>query len=134
MLVNDFITAINNGTAKVLTVEAAKSLKGKKIYWFYFGYEHNAAQVYELVVGDIVTEIDYYSNEPVKGWASRADEWRATMTPEKLKEVTENLLLLDNNGNNTYIISHNDHHFDERTFTCSDADRCVYFIECESCE
>lgn len=38
MKTNEFIHRIENGEAKVLTVEEAKKLKGKKIYWFYFGY------------------------------------------------------------------------------------------------
>lgn len=36
MKTNEFIHRIENGEAKVLTVEEAKKLKGKKIYWFYF--------------------------------------------------------------------------------------------------
>ena len=57
MKTNEFIHRIENGEAKVLTVEEAKKLKGKKIYWFYFGYSGNENEVQEMKVGDIVSEL-----------------------------------------------------------------------------
>lgn len=67
MKTNEFIHRIENGEAKVLTVEEAKKLKGKKIYWFYFGYSGNENEVQEMKVGDIVSELEYYSNQPCEG-------------------------------------------------------------------
>lgn len=52
MKTNEFIHRIENGEAKVLTVEEAKKLKGKKIYWFYFGYSGNENEVQEMKVGE----------------------------------------------------------------------------------
>lgn len=37
MRTSDFIKQIENGNAKVLTVEAARNLKGKKIIYAYLG-------------------------------------------------------------------------------------------------
>lgn len=42
MTIAEFIEAIDNGRAKVLTVERAKGLKGRRIYWMYFGYKGNS--------------------------------------------------------------------------------------------
>lgn len=39
MTITKFIEAINNGRAKVLTLEKAKELKGRRIYWMYFGHK-----------------------------------------------------------------------------------------------
>lgn len=42
MTIAEFIEAIDNGRAKVLTLEKAKGLKGRRIYWMYFGYKGNS--------------------------------------------------------------------------------------------
>ena len=51
------------------------------------------------------------------------------MTEEQLKEKENTLLLLDENGKNNFICAHvNSGLFDDPTFTCSDADREVYYV------
>jgi hypothetical protein len=45
-------SAINNGTAQILTVDLAKELKGKKIITKYFGYRGQYG-VDEFIIGDI---------------------------------------------------------------------------------
>lgn len=130
MNVKDFIEKIDNKEAKVLTVELAKQLKGKKIYWFYFGYSGNERQVYEMVVGDIVSELDYYSTQPCDGYSSRAEYWKSYMTDKQLKEKENTLLLLNAGGGTDFIYVHlNSVFFREPTFTCSDEDREVFYIE-----
>lgn len=42
MTIAEFIEAINNGRAKVLTLEKAKELKGRRIYWMHSGYKGNS--------------------------------------------------------------------------------------------
>lgn len=127
----EFIKKIENGEAKVLTVEVAKSLKGKRIAWMYFGYRENLNTVEELTVGDIVSELDYQETQPLRGYKSKADYWRSYMTPRQLDEAKTKLLLLNDKGENVYICAYPvyDNYFEEPTFTCSDADREVYYIE-----
>jgi len=94
--------AVNNKTAKVLTEELAKGLKGKRIATLYFGYRgQNGTD--EFIVGDVVEK-----------------DWNAG-SEKRIKE------LLREDGSETYIRLHfmlgNDF------FSCSDSDREVFFIE-----
>ena len=68
METSEFIRKIEVGEAKVLTVEAARSLKGKRILWMYFGYEGNENVVEEMNVGGITTKYDYAKKQPMKGY------------------------------------------------------------------
>lgn len=129
MTTKEFNQKIKDGEAKVLTLEAAKELKGKTIFWTYFGYEHNQQVILENKVGDIISELDYAENEPLDGWKSRADYWRSYMSAEKLQKCKDTLMLLDADGQSTYMYCYlYSEFFDEPTFTCSDEDRCVYYI------
>ena len=131
--VKKFIECIDNGEAQVLTVEKAKALKGKRIYWMYFGYEGNENSVNEMTVGDIVTQYEYNKSQPMKGYPSRTAYWESYMTNEKLQDIKDILVLLDVDGTNNYIYASTgrNNFFDEPTFTCSDADRSVFFMICE---
>lgn len=130
MTTKEFNKKIENGEAKVLTLEDAKSLKGKKIMWTYFGYYANEQEIFETKVGDIVSEMDYYETQPMEGYKSRAEYWRSYMSKRQLDEVKNTLILLDSDNNMTYIKCHlNSVFFEEDTFTCSDEDRCVYYME-----
>ena len=129
MTKSEFIKKVENGEAKVLTVEAARKLKGKTILWMYFGYSGNENEVRKMRVGDIVSELGYYSKQPCEGYASRAEYWKSYMTEEQLKEKENTLLLLDEEGKNQFIRAHKESDlFDKPTFTCSDADREIYYI------
>lgn len=129
MVTSEFVKKIKNEEAKVLTVEAAKKLKGKTILWMYFGCSGNKNEVYEMIVGNIVSELEYYSTQPCEGYKSRTDYWKSYMSEGQLKEKENTLLLLDSDGNNKFIRAHlNLSFFDEPTFTCSDADKEVYYV------
>jgi len=102
---NTIQTAIDNGTAQILTVETAKNLKGKKIITKYFGYRGQDG-VDSFIVGEVI-EKDW-----IKGYEP------------KIKE------LLREDGSSTFIRNH----FmlsNEDKFSCSDSDRFVYFIVVE---
>ena len=130
MTTREFIQKIDNGEAKVLTLEAAKKLKGKTIYWTYFCYEGNEMSVGELTVGDIVSEWEYESHQPMKGFSSRAAYWDSYMTNAKKEYFKHNMLLLDDQGKAPWIYCELiDGLFSVPTFCCSDSDRCVYYIE-----
>lgn len=129
MMTSEFAKKIENKKANVLTVERAKWLKGETVYWFYYGYTGNQNKVLQMTIGDIVSELEYYSTQPCEGYASRAEYWKSYMTEEQLKEKENTLLLLDENGKNNFIRAHvNSGLFDDPTFTCSDADREVYYV------
>lgn len=126
---NDFIQRIKSGEAQVLTVEKARQLKGKRIYWMYFGYK-GQDEVGEMVVGDIVNKYDYYMSQPMEGWPSRSDYWNSYMKANALQEIKDTLMLLEADGKDPFIYAF-PHTYDEPTFTCSDADREIYYLPCE---
>lgn len=123
-----FIGKINTGEAQVLTVKAAEQLKGKRIAWFYFGNPSNESQVFQMVVGDVISKFDYYSNQPCDGYTSRAAYWQSYMSEERLLETQRTLMLLEKDGSDPHIYCHQSL-YKEPTFTCSDEDREVYYIE-----
>lgn len=127
MTTKEFIKATENGTAQVLTVAKAQELKGKRIEWMYFGDSANYNEVFSMVVGDICTEYDFYAKtDPAR------IERLARLEERFMEEAKNTLLLLDEEGNNNNIRQYKLFDcFKEPTFTCSDADREVYFIVCE---
>lgn len=126
--------AVNNGTAKVLTIEIAKTLIGKKIRTIYFGYRGQDG-VDEFVVSGIISELDYQRTQPIDDdmFANRAEYWESYMNSRQLDEKSTILKLMGINGYNPCIQAHckYDNYFDEPTFTCSDADRQVFYVEVE---
>jgi len=114
---------------KYLTLTAAKSLKGKHIQTIFFGYAHQDGTD-DFVVGDIVSELEYYRNlkeecfPNEKGHENRAEYWESYMTPKQLK-AKERLILLREDGSQTYMSIG----YDGKTFCCSDEDRLVSYIE-----
>ena len=123
METKEFIEAIENGKAQVLTVAKAQELKGKSIHWMYIGDSANYNEVNNMVVGDITTEYDYYA----KNDAERLNR----MSEERITEAKGIKILLDSEGKWNYLRAYTGASscFKEDTFTCSDADRQVYFIE-----
>lgn len=129
MTAYEFEQKIASGEAQVLTLAAAKQLEGKRILWFYFGYSANVNSVRQLEVGKIVSEWDYASKEPIKGYLSRADYWKSYMSERQMEKLKQTLLLLDAQGKAPYIRAHlYSGVFEEPTFTCSDMDREVYYL------
>lgn len=93
-----------------LTLQAAKSLIGKEIITHYSGYRGQDGDD-RFVVGDIVSEEFLGATE---GWDGSKDT----------------LVILTADGRNTWIKCHvNSKLYDEPTFTCSDADREVFYQE-----
>lgn len=121
--------AINGERASFLTVTDAESLKGCRISTYYEGYAGQDGQD-SFVVGDVVSELEYYRNliedcfPDEGGFKNRAEYWESYMTDDQLKEKREKLVLLREDGSNTYIYC-----FDGEHFTCSDSDRWVLFVE-----
>ncbi|MEG1899865.1 MAG: hypothetical protein RR183_09375 [Bacteroidales bacterium] len=127
--IESFLELIKNDEAQVLTLKRAKQLIGVKISWMYLGYKSNDMTVQESVISEVITEFDFYKKEAMSGYTSRADYWQHSMSTRSLTKVKSNYIIVDDGGNNTYMKCHVvDSFFTEPTFTCSDADREVYFI------
>lgn len=115
---------------QVLTVDKARSLVGKAIRWTYIGYKFNE-QLYETtLIGGIVKESDWAKSQPCEGYSSRWEYWKKVL-PKTAERAENTLLLLDDNGETTCIKAYCGKYdifgYPEPTFTCSDADREVYF-------
>lgn len=124
--------AVANKTAKVLTVDLAEELKGKRIATIYFGYRGQDG-IDEFVIGDIVSEIEYYRNlkedcyiNHPKGFKNRAEYWESFMSESQLDRYRNTMIIIAADGRNTFIRAHAENH---GAFTCSDTDRFVYFLE-----
>lgn len=120
---------------KILTVESAKALKGNKIQILIFGYAHQD-HTEEFVIGDVMSELEYYRQlkedcYPDKhGHKNRAEYWESYMTPEKLEEHRETLVIVKDNGESSYIRYNPKYDYDNsKTFYLGDVDRLVWFKE-----
>ena len=127
---NDLRTAVKNKEAQYLTVDIAKSLKGKRIATIYFGYRGQDG-IDEFTVGEIVSELDLARQETSYSqidsrFPNRAEYWESYMTEAQLKEVKSRLMLLTEEGRNTQIFADP---YNNGEFTCSDSDRNVFFVE-----
>ena len=124
--IEEMTKLVDDGIAKPLTIEAAKSLKGRRIQTIYFGYA-GQDDTDEFVVGEIVSELEYYRNLkedcfPDKhGHMNRAEYWESYMTPAQLAERSVPILFT-NDGRRTYMYCHNG------VFCCSDDDRWRRFL------
>ena len=124
--------------AQFLTIEAARELKGKKIQTIYFGYAHQYGTD-EFVVGDLVSEWEYYRNlkedcyPDEKGHQNRTEYWASYMTPAQIKRSKEQLELLDaETGGPTFIrYTPEDDFENDHIMWCSDVDRGVLYIMAE---
>lgn len=123
--------------AKLLTIEAARELKGKKIQTIYFGYAHQDGTD-EFVVGDLVSEWEYYRNlkedcyPNEKGHQNRTEYWASYMTPAQIERCKEQLELTTEEGLLTYIrYTPEDDFGNDHVMWCSDVDRWVLYIMAE---
>ena len=128
---------VERGEAKLLTIEAARELKGKKIQTFHFGYSHQD-HTYEFVVGDLVSRWDYNRNlkedcfPDEKGHQNRTEYWASFMTAEQIKRTKDTLELTTEDGLQTCILYTPEDDFEKNhVMWCSDIDRGVFYIMAE---
>lgn len=121
-LLQKMYAAVNDGTAKVLTVEAAKELKGKRIQTIYFGYRGQDG-VDDFIINDFKTMYELHH-----------DRQYLDTLGERTVNQFKNIIEIVSERGNTAIRYDKDYSyiFDEPTFTCSDVDRGVFFIEAET--
>jgi hypothetical protein len=123
---NEMRSLVREEKTKLLTIDAALNLKGKKIQTIYFGYRGQDG-IDEFVVGEIISELEFYETQPCEGYASRADYWKSYMSPNQLSAKQTNYLLLTEKGDNTHIFCDNG-----AVFCCTDSDRFVHYILCDN--
>ncbi len=102
ILLDKMYAAVKNKTAQPLTLEAAKDLIGKRIQTIYFGYKGQDG------INDFV------------------------VAHEQLDIKKRTFQILNSDGKETFIRCHLVDGYYPDTFTCSDVDRIVYFIEVET--
>lgn len=125
-----------NEKGQILTLETAKSLLGKRLMVTYPQYSGNEVAVFEITVGEIISEWDYAKRPdniyPNEKYSSRQAYWASYMTPRQIREKKQLLCIIDQKGENTHVSCDSEQEFsffDEPTFHCSDADRGVVFLE-----
>lgn len=118
---------------QILSVETAKSLKGKKIATTNREYKYNSPRVSIFVVGEIISEWDYAATQPMnEKHKTRKDYWESYMSEDQIDEMKTKLILFSEDGGRFHVAHTKYHNFySEPTFTGSDADREVYYIEIE---
>ena len=118
---------------EILTLAKAKELKGKTIEWAYNGYFENHSQIEKVTIGEIVSEWEWAERQPCEGYNNIAEMWLTRFDEKQIKELKNILVLLSEDGKNTFIRCHlnESNYWGEPTFTCSDIDRAVYYRVCE---
>lgn len=118
---------------QVLTVAIATELKGKRIATTSAEYRCNKPTVKIFVVGEMMTEWDCaaQSINNQGNFKTRQDYWRSYMTDKQVNDRQNTILLLNNEGKRIYS-AHKSGFYSEPTFSGSDADREVYYVELEN--
>lgn len=123
--INEMRTAYFNNELEVLTLDAAKSLEGKKIQTFFFGYDHQDG-VDEFVIGEIISEYELAKRNTEGFKTNQAEYWESYMTEKQLNEMKTTLQIITTDGRKTYI-RHNPIWNRDNEFHCSDVDRTVFY-------
>lgn len=135
LTLNEMYKLQKENKLEVLTVNSAKALKGKKIQILNFGYDHQDTTD-DFVIGDVMSELEYYRQlkedcyPDAKGHKNRAEEWESFMTPAQLKDRSETLVIVKDNGQSSFIRYNPKYDYDNSgTFYLGDVDRLVWFKE-----
>lgn len=117
---------------QILTVAVAKELKGKKIACTSAEYHMNTPHISQFVVGKIVSAWDDSANReyPEAKFKNIQEYWASYMTEKQVDEMKTKLQLFSEDGTG-YFVAHTKYSnfYPEPTFTGSDADREVYYVE-----
>lgn len=118
---------------QVLTLAKAKEMVGKTIAITSPEYRANTPDVRIFTIAKFQTKWDWaaeqpYCNEKFKNYQ---EYWQSYMKPEQIEKEKSNLLLIDTEGKVRAGAETNlsRSFYNEPTFTGSDADREVYYIE-----
>ena len=115
---------------QILTLEVARALMGKKIAITSPEYKANQPTVREFRIGEIISAWDHAAKikYPDSSFNNMQEYWLSYMTTEQADNQIDKLLLLDDKGEQQAVAYLNSF-YPEPTFTGSDEDREVYYIE-----
>ncbi|MFA6831311.1 MAG: hypothetical protein WCR36_03445 [Bacteroidaceae bacterium] len=116
---------------QMLTLRLARELYGKRIICTSSEDRHNIPHVLEFIVGSITTLWDHAATQPCDGYLNRQAYWKAIFTKSQVLKSKNTYVLLDHNGKCMYT-AHDPKEsglYNEPTFTGSDIDREVYYVE-----
>jgi hypothetical protein len=115
---------------KVLTLDIAKGLIGKKLACTSFEYRYNAPHTFVFSLKGIVSEWDDAKDRayPNNQFLNYQEYWVSYFSADKIK-ASQNTFLLQTETGTIYKCELNNGYFSEPTFFGSDADREVYFVE-----
>jgi hypothetical protein len=121
---------------QVLTLEKAKQLVGKRIACTSSEYHMNSLHVSEFVPTSFATQWEDAANREYPNQEGKYFQydnfqqyWESYMREEQKTECKNNIILFDENGKGQYVCHSLSREYPEPTFTGSDADREVYFVE-----
>lgn len=131
-LLSSMREAVNNDTAKVLTLDIAKNLIGKKIRTIYFGY-HGQDGVDEFIVKEVISEWSQWNKDAYETESDREQRLTKSAGVNYVNYLKQSMALVAdreiNNGGTCIWCNPKDLSFDTPTFVCSDSDRTVFYIE-----
>jgi hypothetical protein len=119
--------AVRLGKTKILTLELAAELKGKRIQTIYFGYRGQDGTD-DFIVGEVLSEYQLAErNVDVKNFpqGNQAKYWESYMSGDRIEATKREMHLLTADGRATLIRTTQF----TNEFHCSDSDRIVQFIE-----
>lgn len=118
---------------QVLSLAKAEAMVGKTIAITSPEYKANTPDVRIFTIGKFQSEWDWAAEQPYcnDNFKSYQEYWKSYMTPEQIATRKSKLFLLDTEGKVRAGAETNlsRSFYNEPTFTGSDADREVYFIE-----
>jgi len=118
---------------QVLTLAKAKEMVGKTIAITSSEYRANTPRVRIFTVTEFISEWDWAAKREYTGdkYENYQQYWKSYMTAEQIANQKSRLMLLDDEGNGITSAELNlkRSFYIEPTFTGSDADREVYYIE-----
>ena len=121
----DYDSFVKN--SEYLTVDNVKDILGKKVYWTHPVADGNAKCVFKSELAKVISMYDQAASIPEAKYGTRQAMWNAELAKERIDEFKNTLTIIDSDGEDTCIRLYPG----EKEFTCSDADRLVYFRLCE---
>lgn len=116
-------TAMQNNQASYLTVDVAKSIKGKEIIAYAPGYRDQYV-CERFIVGDVISEWDLAAQDKsADGFENRQDYWASFFSETRVKQSQMKIVLLKESGESTYMFAH-----EGSIFSCGDVNRWVSFV------
>lgn len=122
---------------QVLTLAKAKELIGKNVICTSPEYKGNSCTINEFVISGFISSWDESKNRnypqvdtsKYTQYDNFQEYWMSYMSENQIKREKNLIFVLDENGKSVYGCHTKGIEFKEPTFTGSDADREVYFVE-----